>query len=155
MVTFFHHYYVHAFKFSQSPSDSVRLQGPSKSSSSDFLYPVSSVKERSRKGGKYKVSWVLQSSVSCAQASPKVEASNGLKQAQHLPPSRKVQNGNTRVHQGLSDSRGMGVIDRLSRRLPSHPYTPKLKEVPKVLPQVASVSVHFPSLRTSHGPSGL
>ena len=49
----------------------------------------------------------------------------------------------------------MGVIDRPSRCLPSHPHPPKLKEVPKVLPKVASVSVHFPSLQTSHGPSGL
>ena len=49
----------------------------------------------------------------------------------------------------------MGVVDRPSRRLPSHPNPPKLKEVPKVLPQVAGVPVHFPSLRTSHSPSGL
>ena len=84
-----------------------------------------------------------------------MEASNRPKQAQHLPTSRKVQNGNTRVHQGLSDSRGMGIVDTPVRRLPSHPHPPKLKEVPKVLPQVTSVSVHFPSLQTSHGPSGL
>ena len=56
-----------------------------------------------------------------SQASPKVEASNRLQQAQHLPTCRKVQNGNTRVHQDLSDYRGMGVIDRSIRRLPSHP----------------------------------
>ena len=143
MVTFFH------------SSDSVRLQGPSKRTSSDLLHPVSSIKERSRKGGKCKVSYVLQSPVSCTQASPKVEASNRPKQAQHLPTCRKVQNGNTRVHQGLSDSRGMGVVDRPIGRLPSHPHPPKFKEVPKVLPQVAGVSVHFPSLRTSHGPSVL
>ena len=41
-------------KFSQSTSDSVMLQGPSKRTSSDLLYPVSSVKERNRKGGKCK-----------------------------------------------------------------------------------------------------
>ena len=141
-------------KFSQSPTHSIRLQGPSKRTSPDLLYPVSSLKERNRKG-KCKISWVLQSLVSCTQASPKVEASNRPMQAQHLPTCRKVQNGNTRVHQGLSDSRRMGVIDRPIRCLPSHPHPPKLEEVPKVLPQVASVSVHFPSLRTSHGPSGL
>ena len=84
-----------------------------------------------------------------------MEASNRPKQAQHLPTCRKVQNGNTRVHQGLFDSRGLGAVDRPIRRLPSHPHPPKLKEVPKVLPQVTSVSVHLPSLRTSHGPSGL
>ena len=49
----------------------------------------------------------------------------------------------------------MGVVDRPIRRLPSHPHPPKLKEVPKVLPQVTSVPVHLPSFRPSHGPSGL
>ena len=82
-------------KFSQSPSDSVRLQGPSKRTSSDLLYPVSSVKERNRKGGKCKISRVLQLPVSCTQASPKVEVSKRPKQAQHLPTCRKFQNGNT------------------------------------------------------------
>ena len=142
-------------KFSQSPTDLIRLQGPSKRINSDLLYPVSSIKERNRKGGKCKISRVLQSPVSCTQVSSKVEASNKPKQAKHLPTCRKVQNGNTRVHQGLSDSRGMGVVDRPVRRLPSHPHPSKLKEVSKVLPQVTSVSVHLPSLQTSHGPSGL
>ena len=154
-----YHQWLHSYnhlktKFSQSPTDLIRLQGPSKRTSSDLLYPVSSVTERNKKGGKCKISRVLQSPVSCTQASPKVKASNRPKQAQHLPTCRKVQNGNTRVHQGLSDSRGMGVIDRPIRRLPSHSHPPKLKEVPTVLPQVASVSVHFPSFWTSHGPSG-
>ena len=54
-----------------------------------------------------------------------------------------------------SDSRGMGVGNRPIRRLPSHPHPPKLKEVPKVLPQVTGVPVHLPSLRASHGPLGL
>ena len=41
-------------KFGQIPSDSVRVQGPSKRPSYGHLYPVSSVKERNRKGGKCK-----------------------------------------------------------------------------------------------------
>ena len=49
----------------------------------------------------------------------------------------------------------MGVVDRLIRRLPSHPHPPKLKEVPNVLPQVTGVPGHLPSLRASHGPTGL
>ena len=80
------------------------------------------------------------------QASPKVEASNRLKQAQHFSTCRKVQNGN---------SRGMGIVDRPIGRLPSHPHPPKLKEIPKVLPQVTSVPVQLPSFRTSHSPPGL
>ena len=123
-------------KSGQIPSDSVGIQGPSKRPSSGHLYPVSSVKEHNRKGGKCKISRVLQSPFSSPQASPKVEASNRLKQAQHFSTHRKVQNGNSRFHQDLSDSRGMGIVDRPVGRLPSHPHPPKLKEIPKVLPQV-------------------
>ena len=49
----------------------------------------------------------------------------------------------------------MGVVDRLIRRLPSHPHPPKLKEVPTVLPQVTGVPVHLPSFQTGHSPTGL
>ena len=80
MVTFYHSFQNQS---SQSSPDSVRIQGPSRSSSG-HLYPVSSVKEHNRKGGKCKISRVLQLSVSSPQASPKVEVSNRPKQAQHL-----------------------------------------------------------------------
>ena len=56
-------------KFGQSPPYLIRLQGPSQRTSSGLLYPVSSVKECNRKGGKCKVSQVLQSPVSSPQAS--------------------------------------------------------------------------------------
>ena len=108
---------------------------------------------------KCKISRVLQSPVSSPQASPKVEASNRLKQAQHFSACRKVQNGNSIVHQDLPGSRDMGIIDRPSDRpsehLSSHPHSPKLKEIPKVSPQVTSVPVHPPSFWTSHSPPGL
>ena len=55
-------------KFGQIPSDSVRVQGPSKIPSSGHLYPVSSVKERNRKGRKCKISRVLQSPIPSTQA---------------------------------------------------------------------------------------
>ena len=138
-------------KSGQIPSDSVRIQGPSKRPSSGHMYPVSSVKERNRKGGKCKISWVLQSPVSSPQALPKVKASHRLKQAQHFSTCRKVQNGNSRVHQDLRDSSGMGIVDKPIRRLPSHPHPP----TPKVLLQVAGVPVHLPPIRTSHSPPGL
>ena len=99
-----HHQWLHTAiplktKLGQISSDSIRIQGPSKRPSSSRLYPVSSVKERNRKGGKCKISRVLQSPVSSTQASPKVEASHRPKQAQHFSTRRKVQNGNARVHQ--------------------------------------------------------
>ena len=46
----------------------------------------------------------------------------------------------------------MGIVDRHMRRLPSHPHPSKLKEISKVLPQVAGVPVHLPPFQTSHSP---
>ena len=132
-----------------------RVQGPTKRPSLGYLYPVSPVKERYRKGRQCKISRVLQSPVPSTQASPKVEASHRLKQAQYFSTRRKVQNGNSRVHQDLPDSRGVGIVDRPVGRLPAHPHPPKLKEIPKVLLQGSGVPVHLPPVRTSHSPPGL
>ena len=115
------------------------------------LYPVSPVKERNRKGGKCKISRVLQSPVPSTQASPKMEASHRPKQAQHFSTRRKVQNGNSRVHQDLPDSRGVGIVDRSVGHLHSNPHQPKLKEIPKVLLQVSGVPVH-PCRLICHSP---
>ena len=115
-------------KSGQIPSDSVRVQGPSKRPSSSHLYRVSSVKERNQKGGKCKISRVLQSPVSSTQASPKVEASHRPKQDQHFSTCRKVQNGNSRVHQDLPDSREwVSPIDLSDAYLhiPIHPNSRK------------------------------
>ena len=49
----------------------------------------------------------------------------------------------------------MGIVDRSVGRLPAHPHPPKLKEIPKVLPQVTGVPVHLPSFRSNHSPPGL
>ena len=142
-------------KLDQISSDSIRVQGPTKRPSLGHLYPVSPVKERHRKGGKCKISRVLQSPVPSTQASPKVEASHRLKQAQYFSTRRKVQNGNSRVHQDLPDSRGVGIVDRSVGRLPAHPRPPKLKEIPKVLLQGSGVPIHLPPVWAGHSPPGL
>ena len=142
-------------KLDQISSDSIRVQGPTKRPSLGHLYPVSLVKERHRKGGKRKISWVLQSPVPSTQASPKVEASHRPKQAQHFSTCRKVQNGNPVVHPDFPGPRGVGIVDRPVGRIPSHPHPSKLKEVPKVLLQGPGVPVHLPTFRTGHSPPGL
>ena len=48
----------------------------------------------------------------------------------------------------------MGIVDRPIRLLPSHPHPPKLKEIPKVLPQVTGIPVHLSSIQPGHSPSG-
>ena len=49
----------------------------------------------------------------------------------------------------------MVIIDRSIGRLPSHPHPPKLKEIPKVLPQVTGIPVHLSSFQPGHSSSGL
>ena len=139
----------------QTWSDFLRLYQNTRPFQKTKLWPTGCSQKCNRKGGKCKISRILQSPVSSPQTSPKVEAGNRIKQAQHFSTRRKVQNGNSRVHQDLPDSRGMGIVDRSVGHLPSHPHPPKLKEIPKVLPQVSGVPVHFPPLRTGHSPPGL
>ena len=114
-------------KLDQISSDPVRVQGPTKRPSLGHLYPVSLVKERYRKGGKRKISRVLQSPVPSTQASPKVEASHRLKQAQHFSTCRKVQNGNSRVYQDLVPGEWVSSIDLSDAYLhiPIHPNSRK------------------------------
>ena len=81
-----------------------------------------------------------------------MEASHRPKQAQHFSTRRKVQNGNSRVHQDLPDSRGVGIVDRSIGHLPTHPHPSNLKEIPKVLLQVTGVPIHLPPIWTIHSP---
>ena len=71
------------------------------------------------------------------------------------PTCRKVQNGNSRVHQDFPGSRGVGIVDRPVRCVPTHPHPSKLKEISKVLLQGPGVPVHLPTFRTGHSPPGL
>ena len=139
-------------KFGQIPSDTVRVQGPSKRPSSGHLYPVSSVKECNRKGGKCKISLVLQSSVPSTQASPKVETSHRPKQAQHFLHVEKFKMETPESNKSsLIPGKWVSLIDLSDANLhiPIHPNSRKYL---KVLIQVPGVPVHLPPIRTSHSP---
>ena len=122
-------------KISQSSPDSLRIQGPSKG-----LALASCIQ-----------SFLSKNAIERVENVRSLGFYNRLflvPKAQDLPISRKVQNG---VHQGLSDCRGMGVIYRPVRCLPSCPHPHSLKEVPTVNPRFSSVPVHLPPFRHSHG----
>ena len=51
---------------------------------------------------------------------------------QPVPQGLNLQKGNPRVHLSIFTTRRMGDVARLQRRLLSHPYQSKLKEVPPV-----------------------
>ena len=111
------------------PSDSVRIQGPSKRPSSGHLYPVSSERVKNVKSlGFYSRLFLVP------------------KPHQRWRPVIDLSRLNTFLHvekfkMETPESRGMGIIGRPIRRLPSHSHPSKLKEIPKVLLQVAGVPV--------------
>ena len=84
-----------------------------------------------------------------------MKATNRPKQAQYFSTCRKVQDRNSRVHQDLPDSRGMGNVDRSIGCLSSHPHPSSFKEIPKILPQGSGVPVHLLTFRNGHSLPGL
>ena len=87
------------------------------------------------------------------QASPKVEASNRRKQAQHLSACRRFKMETPEsIRASLIPGEWVSSID-LSDAY--HPHSPKFKDVPRVLSQVSGVPIHLSSLRPSHGSTGL
>ena len=142
-------------KFSQSPSDSVRLQGPSKRTSSDLLYPVSSVKERNKRVENVKSLGFYSRLFLVPKPHQRWRPVIDLSRLNtFLLVERFKMETPESIGASLIPGEWVSSIDLADTYLhiPIHPNSRKYL---KVLPQVASVSVHFPSLRTSHGPSGL
>ena len=81
-------------------------------------YPVTSVKEHNRKGENDKSLGFYNRLFSSPLASPRVEASDRPKQAQHLSTCK------WKLQQGLSASRVMGDVNRPVRLLPLHSHPP-------------------------------
>ena len=71
-------------------------------------------------------------------------ASQRPKQAKHFLEGRKIEDGNITIHKGLSDSKGMGLLDTPFTDLPSHPYPHSFKEVPVVHSEVSNTSSSLP-----------
>ena len=154
-VTHYHQWLHTAIHFrtksGQIPSDSVRIQGPSKRPRSGHLYPVSSVKNAIERVVNVKSLRFYSHLFLVPKPHPRWRLVIDLSRLNAFLHVDKFEM-ETPEYQDLPDSRVMGIIDRPIGRLPSHPHPPKLKEIPKVLPQVAGVPVHLPPLQTSQPP---
>ena len=78
------------------------------------------------------LSGVLQQTFHCPQTKSKMAANLRSQCSQPVSQGQNLQNGNPRVHPSIPSTRRVGDIARLQRRLFSHPYQSKLKEVPPV-----------------------
>ena len=58
----------------------------------------------------------------------KMETSHRLKQAKSIPEDRKIQDGDPRISENILEYRGMGDINRPTRRLPPYSNSPKIRK---------------------------
>ena len=99
-------------------------------------------------------SGVLQQALHCPQTKSKMAANLRSQCPQPVPQGQNLQNGNPRVHSSIFTTRRVGDVTRLQRRLLSHPYQSKLKEVPPVPlsgPNLPVSSSPFWPLYSSYG----
>ena len=139
----------------QTSTDHIRIQKSTKRPSSSLLYPVSLAQTCDRKSTKHRVSWFLQSPVSSPKATSKMATSHRLKQAKSIPEDRKIQDGDPRINKNILEYRGMGDINRPTRRLPPYSNSPKIPKIPAICTHVSDLSVHLSSIRASPSSSSL
>ena len=141
-------------KRSQISPDSVRIQGPSTSSSSGLLYPVSPEQNHSRKGRKHTKKGFYSHLFLVPKPNQKWRPVIDLSR---LNAFLLVEKFNMEIPESIrtSDSRGLGFVNRPVERLSPYPNSSSLKEVPLVQPQVSTVSVDLSSVQPSHGPPNL
>ena len=84
-----------------------------------------------------------------------MEAHFGPQPVKCLSPNKHIQDGNTGDHQGLLTNRGVGHVSGFQRRLFSYPHPSPVQKIPPVLFEQQGISVHSPSIRSSHGSVGI
>ena len=84
-----------------------------------------------------------------------METIHRLKQAKSIPEDRKIQDGDPRIDKNIFEYRGMGDINRPTRRLPPYSNSPKIPKMPAICIQVSDLSVHLSSIRASPSSSSI
>ena len=84
-----------------------------------------------------------------------METSYRLKQAKSIPEDRNIQDGDPRINKNILEYRGMGDINRPTRRLPPYSNSPKIPKIPAICTQVSDLSVHLSSIWASPSSSSI
>ena len=106
----------------QSPQEQLPVGG--------IAFPSSETSYRGSTGSV--LSGVLQQTVHCPQTKSKMAANPRSQYPKQVPQGQNLQNGNPRIHLPVPSTGRMGQVARFQRRLLSHPYQSKLKEVSPV-----------------------
>ena len=142
-------------KVVQGTNDTKRLFRQRQRQCIADLYSRANLKRRCRTGQQNRLSGVLQSPVSSPKTRKPLEASHRPQFLKSVPQNTKIQNGDPRIDSGLPQTRGMGNLDRLNRRLPSFAYTQTIQKVSAIPLQRKEFPVQIPSFRPSNSTPGV
>ena len=110
--------------------------------------------ECNRIGPQSNVSRVFQSTFSGAQAQQQVEAYTGPTQTQSFPQGGQIQNGDTRNHQNIPPTRGVGNLSRLQGCLLPHTNTGSIQEISQIScpgPDIPVQGITLWPVHSAHG----
>ena len=108
----------------------------------------------SRTGPQSNISGVFQSTLSSSITQQQMEANTGSKQTKPFPQGGEIQNGDTRNHQNIPPTRGVGHLSRLQGCLLPHSNTRTIQEIPKIScpgPDLPIQGVALWSVHSAHG----
>ena len=86
----------------------------------------------SRTGPQSNISGVFQSTFSSPKTQQQMEANTGSKQTKPFPQGGEIQIGDTRNHQNIPPTGGVGHLSRLQGCLLPHTNTGTIQEIPKI-----------------------
>ena len=84
-----------------------------------------------------------------------MEANTGFKQTKPLPQGGEIQNGDTRNHQDIPPTRGVGHLSRLQGCLLPHTDTGTIQEIPKISCPGPDLSIQGTALWSVHSAHGV
>ena len=98
---------------------------------------------------------VLQPVISSPKTQQQVETHFRPEQAKPFSQGRKIQNGDTRNHQDIPPTRGVGHLNRLQRRLRPYTNTGTIQEISEIQSRGPDVPVQGSTLWPVHGTPGV
>ena len=104
-----------------------------------------------------KIPRVFQPTFLGPKAKQSVETHTRPEQTQYFPQGRKIQNRDTRNHQDVPPTRGVGHLNRLQGRLLAHTNTGTVQEIPKIMISCprSVISIQGTAIRTVHSSHGV
>ena len=111
--------------------------------------------DKNATGSKPNISGVFQPAVFGPKAQQQMETYIRPEQIESLPQGGEIQNGDTRNHQNIPPTRGVGHLNRLQGRLLPYPDTRTVQEISQISCSRADLPIQGSAFRSVHSALGV